>query len=338
MILNKLTAPLCENDIKSNWVYTDKVYISCVCISFNQKDYIRDTIDGFLAQETEYCFEIIIHDDASTDGIRDILLDYEQKYPSIIKLIIQDENQYSKGRRITPIAVSYASGEYIALCEGDDFWIDKQKLQKQIQIFIDDKNVSLVHTGVLDLVQKTGDVTESKIPSFSNTTESLFGDNRIRTLTTMFPKCFFVDFFNENKEEVDKWLLCDWPLWIYLSTKGEVYYIDNVTSVYRILLESASHFTSKEKEIKFTNSLYSMLFYMDSKYSNRNGNRHIISNKYIKSVVLGKCNVFYGYDKDASFIFRFIFLLNKFSFFNYSINKLINIKSNLMFFFRKNRD
>ncbi|PSW30357.1 glycosyl transferase [Photobacterium phosphoreum] len=318
MILNKLIAPLCEDDINKHWLYTDKVYISCVCVSFNQKDYIRDTIDSFLAQKTEYRFEIIIHDDASTDGTRDILLDYEQKYPSIIKLIIQDENQYSKGRRITSIAVSYASGEYIALCEGDDFWIDKQKLQKQIKIFIDDQNVSLVHTGALDLVQKTGDVTESKIPSSCNTTESLFKENRIRTLTTMFSKKIYEKFHDENKVELNKWLLGDWPLWIYCSLNGKIIFLDNQTSVYRILEESASHSKDRVKIIKFSLSTYQMLYYMSIKYYTKEKTKDI-SNNIIK-LLTSNYDIFsqLKYDdknsnifNNGSYIYKVVFNLNK---------------------------
>jgi hypothetical protein len=77
MYIKKLIAPLNEGEIKKHWIYTDRVYISSVCFTFNQKGYIRDTIDSFLAQETIYRFEIIIHDDASTDGTRDVLLEYK---------------------------------------------------------------------------------------------------------------------------------------------------------------------------------------------------------------------------------------------------------------------
>lgn len=153
MNINKLSSPSSEAEIKSHWKYKDKVYISCVCITFNHEFYISDAIDSMLAQVTDYRFEIIIHDDLSTDNTRDILIDYKRRYPSIIKLILQEENQYSKGKKITPIAVSYAVGEYIALCEGDDFWISKFKLNKQIQMLISYAhiNVSIHKSYVISL-------------------------------------------------------------------------------------------------------------------------------------------------------------------------------------------
>ena len=106
--------------------------VSICCITYNHENYIRDAIEGFLMQKTDFPFEIIIHDDASTDATADIIREYERKYPDIIKPIYQTENQYSKGEKATLFTFKAARGRYIALCEGDDYWIDPLKLQKQI--------------------------------------------------------------------------------------------------------------------------------------------------------------------------------------------------------------
>lgn len=143
MKYKKLNAPKTENEIISHWKFKDKVYISCICIAYNQESYIYDAINSMLAQVTDYKFEILIHDDLSTDKTRDILLEYKKKYPSIIKLIFQEENQYSKGKKITLIAVSHAIGEYIALCEGDDFWISPYKINTQINHLNKNDNINL---------------------------------------------------------------------------------------------------------------------------------------------------------------------------------------------------
>ncbi|HHX69295.1 MAG TPA: glycosyltransferase [Gallicola sp.] len=112
---------------------TQEPLVSICCITYNHEKYIRDAIEGFLMQETEFPFEIIIHDDASTDMTAAIIREYEKKYPELIKPIYQTENQYSK-RRNAPLSASFkkAKGKYIALCEGDDYWTDPLKLQKQI--------------------------------------------------------------------------------------------------------------------------------------------------------------------------------------------------------------
>jgi glycosyltransferase involved in cell wall biosynthesis len=106
--------------------------VSICCITYNHENYIRDAIEGFLMQETDFPFEIVIHDDASTDATADIIREYERKYPDIIKPIYQTENQHSKGERATLFTFKAARGKYIALCEGDDYWVDPLKLQKQI--------------------------------------------------------------------------------------------------------------------------------------------------------------------------------------------------------------
>lgn len=109
------------------------VLLSICCITYNHENYISQAIEGFLAQKTSFNFEIIIHDDASTDATASIVKKYEQEHPNLIKAIYQTENQYSKGIKPWPNFVfPIARGKYIALCEGDDYWTDPNKLQKQV--------------------------------------------------------------------------------------------------------------------------------------------------------------------------------------------------------------
>lgn len=112
----------------------NKPLVSICCITYNHESFIRDCLEGFMMQQTNFPFEILIHDDASTDGTADIIREYETKYPDIIKPIYQTENQYSKG--VVGINAAYnfprAQGKYVALCEGDDRWISANKLQKQV--------------------------------------------------------------------------------------------------------------------------------------------------------------------------------------------------------------
>jgi len=107
--------------------------VSICTITYNHAKFIRQALDGFLMQETNFPFEVLIHDDASTDGTADIIREYAEKYPDIIKPIFQKENQYSKG---VQISLTYnfprVKGKYVALCEGDDYWTDPRKLQTQV--------------------------------------------------------------------------------------------------------------------------------------------------------------------------------------------------------------
>lgn len=112
----------------------NSIMVSICCITYNQEKYIRQCLDGFIMQKATFPFEILIHDDASTDGTQSIIREYAEKYPQIIKPILQTENQYSKGmkRILATYCFPRAKGKYIALCEGDDCWIDPLKLQKQV--------------------------------------------------------------------------------------------------------------------------------------------------------------------------------------------------------------
>ncbi len=131
----KITLPTktpVENEIMESWKGdASKPLVSILCITYNHVDYIEDAIKSFLTQKTDFPYEILIHDDASTDGTTRIIDFYSKRYPNIIKVIYQEKNQYSRGS--TPFKFFFEKGlaDYCAICEGDDFWICASKLQKQ---------------------------------------------------------------------------------------------------------------------------------------------------------------------------------------------------------------
>ncbi len=106
--------------------------VSVFCLTYNHAPYIRKALEGILAQKTDFPYEIIIHDDASTDGTADIIREYESRYPGVIIPVYQTENQYRKANVLEKFAIPLARGKYAAICEGDDYWIADNKLQKQI--------------------------------------------------------------------------------------------------------------------------------------------------------------------------------------------------------------
>lgn len=109
----------------------NSIKVSILCQTFNHEAYIEEALKGFLMQETDFDFEICIHDDASTDKTTEIIRNYESRFPDKIKPIYQFTNQYGLGKRITRINMARAQGQYFAICEGDDYWTDPRKLQKQ---------------------------------------------------------------------------------------------------------------------------------------------------------------------------------------------------------------
>lgn len=121
-----------QTEVMQSWSGRE-ISVSVACICFNHGKYIESALKSFVLQRTNFPFEIIVHDDASDDESRVIIEKYCEKYPDIIKPILQSENQYSQGKKCSLIAYSYARGKYIALCEGDDYWIDSLKLQRQFE-------------------------------------------------------------------------------------------------------------------------------------------------------------------------------------------------------------
>lgn len=111
----------------------DTPLVSVCIITYNQASFIHECIDSILMQETNFCYEILIHDDVSTDGTTDVVRKYAKKYPNIIISIIPKENQYAQGKRIfVRCLLPHTRGKYITLCDGDDYWSNPNKLQKQV--------------------------------------------------------------------------------------------------------------------------------------------------------------------------------------------------------------
>ena len=111
----------------------NEIMVSVFCLAFNHENYIRQTIDSILDQKTSFPFEILIHDDASTDRTAEIIREYERRAPGIVRPIYQQNNQYSQGKNnLYEFMMPRARGKYFAFCECDDYWTDPDKLQKQV--------------------------------------------------------------------------------------------------------------------------------------------------------------------------------------------------------------
>jgi glycosyltransferase involved in cell wall biosynthesis len=206
--------------------------VTVICTSYNHEKFIKKCLDGFVMQKTNFTFEIILHDDASTDNTLKIVKEYESKYPHLFNNIYQTENHFSKkGVSIwTDIMFPKAQGKYIALCEGDDYWIDPYKLQKQVDFLEACPDFSMCFHEVSCLDQKynkdLGFYTNSSKDKY--VTEDLFDKHFIATCSIVFRNnIIFPNWFN-NVSSGDKLL-------IFLnSLNGYIKFIDNVMGVYRI--------------------------------------------------------------------------------------------------------
>lgn len=213
----------------------EDVMVSICCTVYNQEKYIKKAIDSFLQQDVNFKYEIIIHDDASNDSTPDIIKEYQKKYPEIIKPIYQKENQYSKGKKVSLIAMENAKGKYIALCEGDDYWIDSSKLERQVNYMEKHPKCSLCFHNAYTYNL----LTQSKVPMMKKTRRYYkflknynVGDmaklDFIPTASLMFKKSDvkrLPDFYKSS-------IVGDLPLRLIMTSFGYCHYIDRIMSMY----------------------------------------------------------------------------------------------------------
>ncbi len=208
--------------------------VSVRCLTYNQKKYIKDALDGFVKQITDFSFEVIVHDDASTDGTAAIVKEYAEKYPDIIKPIFETENQYSKHdgslRRIMNEA---CKGKYIAYCEGDDYWTDPYKLQKQVSFLEKHPDYSMCCTNVR-ILSPSGFIQWKRFNETCDIFPNMMikgGGSLIATCTQVYRKEVFNVF--SYLDFCMKCYIGDYTMQILSSLMGKVHYIHEETSVYR---------------------------------------------------------------------------------------------------------
>lgn len=263
----------------------EEIMVSITCLTYNHEPYIRDCLDGFVMQKTNFKFEVLIHDDASTDGTADIIREYEAKYPDIIKPIYQTENQYSQKKPFIRLyQYPRIQGKYLAWCEGDDYWTDPNKLQKQFNFMEKHSECSMCLHKVDKINTQTGDHIEyipAKSMSEVITAESFFNEC-IKAGYLFQTSSYFISFdcYKEYMENMPKFRkvinVGDVPMLYYFITKGSFGYIDDVMSCYRSGVAGSWNERNKKNVARYlTNAIegYNMLYeynlFTNKKYENQ---------------------------------------------------------------------
>ena len=210
--------------------------VSIICNTYNHEKYIKDALDGFIMQKTSFGFEVLIHDDASTDMTAKIIREYEKNHPQIIKPIFQTENQYSKS---IPISLTFnyprIKGKYIAICEGDDYWTDKYKLQKQFDAMELHPEIDMCAHAANVVDSDTKKIINKIAPSDSDAVFKpenviLGGGSFVSTNSLFFRKSLI-----NTLPEFRKVLMLDYTLQIHGSLRGGMLYLKDNMSNYRSL-------------------------------------------------------------------------------------------------------
>lgn len=279
LLKNKDLKPVSDFFDKSN-----EPLISVFCLTYNQEKYIRDALDSFLSQLVDFNVEIVVHDDASTDSTPDILKEYAKKYPNVVKVFFEKENQYSRVGdtiEIERMHIKNAHGKYIASCEGDDYWIDPYKLYLQAYALENNQNCNFcIHrVNINDL--RTGDNT-AVLPSIKLSSSIIESEKFIDLVNSDYPfqtSCYFMrkhmyeQFLDEYPLYAQTMPTSDEAVMYYFGNAGDVFFVDRVMSCWRKFTENSWNetnlikSTSKERNArrrKFAESI--MQFY---EYSGR---------------------------------------------------------------------
>lgn len=213
---------------------SDNVIVTIRCLVYNHEPYIRQCLEGFVMQKTNFTFEAIVHDDASTDGSAAIIKEYAEKYPDIIKPIYETENQYSKhDGSLRRIMDSHTRGKYIAYCEGDDYWTDPLKLQKQVDFLEGHPEYGLIHT-YFNYVDVRGNIIPPPTDFFKKLKGRIFdgyiwdyyliNPGFILTCTAMYRRSFYL---------LEEKTFLDHGLFMMIARQSKTYCLREVTAAYR---------------------------------------------------------------------------------------------------------
>jgi len=223
--------------------------VSVSVITYNHEKYIRQCLDGILMQNVSFPYEVLVHDDASPDGTADIIREYEAKYPGIIKPIYQTENQYSQGKDVSKFNFDRACGKYLAFCEGDDYWTDPGKLQKQVDFLeahpeyiatahrvkaINERGETLDIPGFTDVIEHVYTVDEYVRRSLPGQLASLVMRNVFQTLD---PRT--LDLFYSCKANGDE------RLSLLLVMMGDIYCFSEDMSIYRRIVSEGTSWNAR---------------------------------------------------------------------------------------------
>ena len=256
--------PITQHNLENNTVQT----VSIGCVTYNHEKFIRNTIEGFLIQKTTFPVKIVIFEDCSTDKTASLIKEYQSKYPHIFKVFYQPENTYKKAIRqkaIEPYYEIHNQSKYIALCEGDDYWIDPLKLQKQFDFLESNPEYGLVYTEINRVNEEDEIIDEGFFKSDPASFCKSFEDYLI--YVPFRAPCTWLLRRSIYTERKKRYIVGDLPLLLDYVANSLIHRLEDTTTHYRVLTKSASHFISLDQTYAFMKGIYEIQMDYAKKYN-----------------------------------------------------------------------
>jgi glycosyltransferase involved in cell wall biosynthesis len=296
--------------------------VSVFMMTYNHEKYITQALEGILMQKTNFVFDIVIGEDCSTDNTRRIVMNFAEKYPDKFNCLLHNKNIGVVANQLATL--KECSGKYIAICEGDDYWTDPYKLQKQVDILESNPDFVLIHTNKAVLHNDKLHVSSSIQIKSGFVFEELMFAPLICTLTVLVRSDIMKASIPRvcKLMEKRKWLMGDFPLWLDIAKNFQIAYLNDVTGVYRFLDESASHSKSKVKAYQFEHSVIDVkeyYFKIYTKSNNKSSFKFMLRFSEMMFHARKKLVLKYGWNAKREFIgiiftnpfLHLFFLLNK---------------------------
>lgn len=267
-----------EQCAKLNAAKTNPLLSVCL-ITYNHAKYIRDAIQGIMMQQTQFPWELIVADDCSTDGTKEILEEYRERHPNLIKLILHKTN-VGAGQNWLEL-ITTPKSKYIAYCEGDDYWTDPLKLQKQVSLLECNDRYGMVYSRAMELNSSRPKYKGATVGAGFRDVHDLLWCNPIPSLTIVVRTQLYHEYIRQIQPQHRNWKMGDYPGWLWMAFNSQILFMSDITGMYRVSPDSASHSSDERRRFYFNLSSFEIAEYFALKYCDANDYAVFIERRYL---------------------------------------------------------
>ena len=245
---------------------SEPIMLTVLCRTYNKIEFVRQSLEGVAMQKTNFRFQALVYDDASTDGTQDVVKEFADKYPDIFKPVLRKENLFKKKDGSWERSNNAdLPGKYLCFCDDDDYWTDPYKLQKQVDYLESHHDCGMVYTQVKILNEETHMLSKGW-SSQTDFEKLLTSANPILNFTSCMHTKLYLEYF-EFVGRRNKWETEDLPVWLFISHHKKIKFIDDITGVYRVLPDSWSHNPDVMRQATFSKSVFDCRCFFAKKYN-----------------------------------------------------------------------